>query len=646
MSQEFPRDDRLDFGRVTIDQAGRRLFVDKQIVSLEPRVFAVLLLLARHPGRAFARDEILDAVWGHRHVTPGTLNRAITLIRQALGDDLHGHQWIQTLYGVGYRFDAPANLSTGDSTTVGESPNLAAISAVPETTKAVGTAPAGPVAGSSGRHTPRAAASRWLLACCAVLALGTIGWWGQARLHTQQRKRSGVVPTLVVLPLNAMDSDTNERRFAAGLSDELITRLANVKGLRVIASTSAQLAQQQGFDAAQLSQRLHATHVLRGSLQQAGNDLHLDLHLDALPSGQTLWAQNYDRPLADVFDIQRDIRFSIASALRLHAEPDARHETDPTLYREYLEVLREGAHMPWEKGVALLRAFIAKAPDYARAHAALARFLATNIRYYDASDADLAEAGREAERALQLDPNLGEAQSALAILACRKAEWSRCVEYFQLALSTDPSDSYTRAVYAYWLAGMGYLGQALTQAEIGVELDPLGSPANFVLARILDTLGRHEDARRYVGHATVYAQWYNAVWRHDFTDARALVRQMPENEGFRPSYAAVTQALIDPSQWSRVGQLIEASEKRTGHFNFLHLMLPGANRAPIMRGLEQAFRRGWPSYYLMLWMPEYADLRGGPEFQQYLERTQLIGYWNSHGWPRQCRPSNIGADCK
>ena len=74
------------FDQVDLDLAGRRLFVADARVALEPKAFAVLALFAQHPGRAFTRDEILDAVWGHRHVTTGVLNRIVALLRQALGE--------------------------------------------------------------------------------------------------------------------------------------------------------------------------------------------------------------------------------------------------------------------------------------------------------------------------------------------------------------------------------------------------------------------------------------------------------------------------------------------------------------------------------------------------------------------------------
>ena len=94
------------FDQVEIDLAGRRLFVAGAETPLEPKAFGVLALLARNPGQAFTRDEILDTVWGHAHVTPGVLNRVITLLRQALGESAENTLYLHTLHGVGYRFDA------------------------------------------------------------------------------------------------------------------------------------------------------------------------------------------------------------------------------------------------------------------------------------------------------------------------------------------------------------------------------------------------------------------------------------------------------------------------------------------------------------------------------------------------------------
>ena len=99
-----PDPDRLVFSDVVIDFAGRRLLRGGAEQALEPKAFAVLALLASSPGRVFGRDEILDAVWGHRHVTQSVLNRVMSLLRQALGEDAQPPRLLHTVYGIGYRY--------------------------------------------------------------------------------------------------------------------------------------------------------------------------------------------------------------------------------------------------------------------------------------------------------------------------------------------------------------------------------------------------------------------------------------------------------------------------------------------------------------------------------------------------------------
>ena len=96
----------IAFGTVEIDTLGHRLYVDGAEVGLERKAFAVLVLLARDPGRVLSRDEILDEVWGHSHVTPGVLSRVIAMLRHALGESGDESHYLHTVHGVGFRLDA------------------------------------------------------------------------------------------------------------------------------------------------------------------------------------------------------------------------------------------------------------------------------------------------------------------------------------------------------------------------------------------------------------------------------------------------------------------------------------------------------------------------------------------------------------
>jgi TolB-like protein/DNA-binding winged helix-turn-helix (wHTH) protein len=306
------------FDAVEIDCTGRRLFVGGSEAPLEPKAFAVLVLLAGQPGRAFDRDEILDAVWGHRHVTPGVLNRVVTLIRQALGESAEENRYLHTLHGVGYRFDAatrwvatrsgvspserkPEGIafdSAGASITGGTTVESHAPHAPAERLTDV---PAGANASAVDDNAARPAAaplqpSHKPQRVLVWLALGVCVMIGAGYLFTRRPAEvpPSAVPTLVVLPLHPVGAAADESVFAEGLSEELITRLARIDGLHLISQTSAALAQTDKLDLTQLAERLHVTHALEGSLRQAGQQLRIDLRLIEIPAGRTLWAQDYD----------------------------------------------------------------------------------------------------------------------------------------------------------------------------------------------------------------------------------------------------------------------------------------------------------------------------------------------------------------
>jgi len=665
------------FDQIEIDLAGRRLFVAGAEMPLEPKSFAVLALLARNPGQAFARDDILDAVWGHRHVTPGVLNRVITLLRQALGESAEATQYLHTLHGVGYRFDADtqALVSRGAAGPVTERsvpptqphPPSEAFTTI-EAGMERGAEPDGsraaaamaPTADTASERSARKPIGRPLLYGVATLFACLLIGAGYLLLPRPTHVHAAMAPTLVVLPLRPVGSAPDEAALADGLSEELITRLARIDGLRLISSTSASLAQSQHFDFDQLAQRLHVSYALEGSLRQSAQQLRIDLRLVELPSGRTLWAQDYDRGLADVFAIQSEIAKSVAAALTLKLGlTNDSGVGDPQLFREYLRLRHRLLEYPeadeFDQLTARLRALATRAPDDARVHGLLARTLLRELRPGEVSPAENAEAAREAAHALELDPDQIEAHAALATLACRATDWVRCMSEFQRVLELAPAESILRTAYGRWLASIGYLDRALGQIETGAASDPLSYEASVLRARVLDTLGRHDEAHAAL-EATMrlpagtparlaYARWYNALWRHDLADARKFVDDMPPEEHFHDSYLAVTEALADATRWPQVEALIAASERATGRNNFLRQLTPDPDYARIIASLEATLKSGTSSYNLLMWNPESTALRRDPAFQDFLRRTHMLDYWRSGGWPPQCHADGEWAVC-
>jgi tetratricopeptide (TPR) repeat protein len=307
--------------------------------------------------------------------------------------------------------------------------------------------------------------------------------------------------------------------------------------------------------------------------------------------------------------------------------------------------------------VPALRAIVAAAPDYAPTHGLLARAVSSNLcsgkRMQPGGDPE--EGRREAERALQLDPDNVDAHLALAYMACRDLLWQACFKQTRVALALDPTDAQTRIQYAWWLVGAGYLHAAQLETEAAWFSDPLNYWINFARGRVLDTLGRHDEARRFFdampaldaagAKRLVYPRWFNAVWRADIGAARQFADQMAPEEGFRDGHIAVTEALANPARWPEAAKLLDESEARAGRFNFARPLQPGYDPVKTIKGLEDILHGGFGSYWMMIWQPEYVGLRKTPEFQEFLRRNKLIGFWRSNGWPPQCKPDGDGARC-
>ena len=666
-------DTTIAFADVEIDIAGHRVRVAGREVPLERKAFLVLLMLARQPGRVFTRDEILDAVWGHRHVTPGVLNRSITLLRQALGESGDEARYLHTVHGVGYRFDPPPDgAGVIGVMPVDEAPISAALlHAAPVTAAAV---PAGDAARGDENAvamTAVTAASPGTLARAnrlrragMILTLLLVAVTIAAATFVARRAAAPAAqaPTLIVLPLRPVGSGHDEDVLAEGLSEELITRLAQANGLRVISSTSARLAQAQGLGAAQLAQQIGTTHALEGSLRQTGTALRIDLRLIDLPAGHTLWAHAYDRDLADALTVEREIAQSVAASLALQLRrDDADPVVDPDAFREYLDVRQISAEAQSNEVHAelrqRLRAVIARAPRFARAHALLARMLAGFAAGVQRTPAELDEARREATRALELDSHQTEAYVALGALASRGEEWQACLEQIGRALEQDPADAVSRTFHAMTLANLGYLEAALAESTIAVAADPLDYNPHVGHGRILDTIGRHADAERVLNAAarlgpraparTVYARWFNAIWRVDVDAAREAAVTMPQEEGLRESSLAIVDAVADPSRWPQARSALEQSERTVKRPNFARALLPDAvlDAEAVFAAFEVPLHTLTSSYGMSPWNPEYATLRRTPAFQDYLKRNRILDYWREHGFPPQCRAEGDGAAC-
>ncbi|MFT3763764.1 MAG: winged helix-turn-helix domain-containing protein [Pseudoxanthomonas sp.] len=486
---------RLAFDDVVIDLAGRRLWRGGLEQPLEPKAFGVLALLAGSPGRAFARDEILDAVWGHRHVTPGVLNRVMTLLRHALGEEAHAARYLHTVHGVGYRFDLPGPAPPAPE---------------PETESIRAQLPMHRADGGQ-RPFPR-----WvlgLLLLLALLALAGWKWWPRASTASPPAPVAAAPATersIAVLPLANTSNDKEQQFFSDGLSDNLIDVLSKLEGLRVIGRNSAFQFRDSKDDSATIGRKLGVAYLLNGSVQRAGDMVRINTTLTKAADGSTLWAEHYDRPYKDLFALQDDIASAVAGALQaklLPANAASKQDDRPPsgnidAYIAYLQGLKYWHDQDFPRAAEYMTQAVQLDPSYAMAWAHLSGSWSTVAMFWNQPPAVAHEQVRKsrlaADKALQLSPGLGPAHAARAYLQFYSFDHRSASIECRRAVRLAPDDGTVLNGCGHTLAGIGKLGEAIRLRERLLSIDPLYIVNDFKYAELLMAVGRLDEAEKHV----------------------------------------------------------------------------------------------------------------------------------------------------
>lgn len=485
------------FGPFVVDSSAYTLTRDGDPQALEPKAFAVLLHLLRHAGELVRHDELLDAVWGHRHVTPGVLTRAVAQLRHVLEDDSHRPHYIQTQHGLGYRFVGELRALPGSEEPAGrdlaaqEAGAIAAEAAVPEAsgTTVAGDTHRGVAPGSTGpaRTAPglaRPKVSRWLPVWLVAASLMIAIAW---TLHTTER-RPEVRPgdaSIAVLPFTSLSDDRSDSYFAEGLAIELHDALAGIPGLKVAACPAESACGTKGADARRLGKLLGVATVLDAAVRREGRRVRINARLTDTRTGYTLWSGNYDRELNGVFALQSEIATDVVKSLIGVLPNDTQslsRRLSPTrnvdAYDAYLHGVQQlsGARNS-KAAIGFFSEALAADQSFARAQAGICRAeIVIFASAHDPTAYDRAEAA--CERAARMDPKLREVNLALGDLHQARGEPAQALAYFRQALEDKA------------LAADAYLGMA--RAEAALEHNDLALDY-FERARQL----RPGDARAY-----------------------------------------------------------------------------------------------------------------------------------------------------
>ncbi len=457
-------------------------------------------------------------------------------------------------------------------------------------------------------------------------------------------------PSLAVLPFANVSPDPDSDYFSDGITEELINALAKVPGLRVASRTSVFALRQERADVRQIGGRLGVGFVVEGSVRKAGTRLRITAELVGVRDGYQLWAESYDRQMADVFAIQEDIAGRIADSLKLRLLGRAAREVSGAAtprFEAYHLYLRGRYHwnnrpVGLRKALEYFEQACAVDPGYALAHAGVADCYATLGSWESGAlrpSEAFPRAAREARRALELDPALGEAHTALAYIALHH-EWDQAlVELeFQSALALSPLYTTAHHWRSHYLMASGRIAESLNSSRRCLELDPLDQLLNTHLAWHHLFAREYDEAIAQCGRteelypASFWTPYFGGValgLQGRFSEAAAELARAEERSGGVTFARAARGYVLGLSGERREAEEILAglaTQARTGYVPaydraLVHIGLGQTDRAFEELDLALEERSSWMAYLGV--EPRLDPLRADPRFARLVGRVAI-----------------------
>jgi TolB-like protein/Tfp pilus assembly protein PilF len=346
-----------------------------------------------------------------------------------------------------------------------------------------------------------------------LLLVGTVflwAFWPRSTAMDNSESASAIAPanSLAVLPFVNLSGDSKKEYFSDGISEELLSHLANTPQLRVAARTSSFAFKGRRTDIQTIARALHVHAILEGSVREAGNRVRIRAELVNGNDGFQIWSQSYDRELTNVLTLQDEIARSVASSLatRLAGKMAVTaHTIDPEAYRLYLLgkfYVTRGNKEDLLTAISLLKKTAALAPEFADGLALMGD--AEVLLAYNYSDPSSLATGEQAlQRALAIDPKNVPALKALTDLSIVTWRWSDVLKYFRVVLSVNPN-SYDALLTRSGVADIfGFAEESSRADEATSRLDPLSLVSKFNLATGYQWQHKNEQAARAIHEALV-----------------------------------------------------------------------------------------------------------------------------------------------
>ena len=380
------------------------------------------------------------------------------------------------------------------------------------------------------RRKPRPGVALGAAALVVLLAAGAL-------LTFKMSARNAPIGSVAVLPFENGTGDPAIDYLSDGISESLINKLSGLSGLRVISRTSAFAFKGKEMEPAEIGRKLGVDALVLGNLAQRGEGLAISAELVSVSDSAQLWGEKYNRQADDLLQLEGDIATTIAKTLRRRLSGEEKAQlartatTDPEAYRLYLKgrEFQSGSQQEMDKGIDLMQQAVAKAPEYALAYAGLAESYTSQAFLRASSRAEALGKARDAvNRALELDPDLAEAHSALGLIRLYfEWDWAGAESEFRRALELNPGSSTVHEQYGYFLTILGRLDEGLALSQEAARLDPLSVSTVHDIA--INVLFRKDYEQAAAGFRRAIDIDPNWIWGYvKLARTLAMLKQCPE----------------------------------------------------------------------------------------------------------------------
>jgi serine/threonine protein kinase/tetratricopeptide (TPR) repeat protein len=495
-------------------------------------------------------------------------------------------------------------------------------------------------------HIPRGGTLAWGVLLVLVIATSVAVWNRKSSSPIFTRRGLKPIESLAVLPLEELSGDPEQDYFADGMTDELITDLAQIKALRVISRTSVMVYKGAHKSLPDIARELNVDAVLEGTVLRSGTRVRITAQLIYAPTDRHLWAESYEREVRDVLGLQREVAKAVVEEIRVNVTPEENMRLlgAPPVNSEAYEAYLRGRYL-WNKrtpddlkdAIVKFKRAIDLDPTYALAWAGLADGYSLLSDYDEEPPREAMPLARAAaNKALDLDDSLGEPHATLATIEWTH-DWNAAAAEidFKRAIALRPNYASAHQWYGMYLCNRGRFDDGIVELRRAQELDPLSMVIEANVGRCHYYARRYNEASELLGplarrepdywivHA-ILGQTYLAMGKlddaiHELERARALLPDSSRNLGVLGDAYGRAGRRADALKLAR--ELAGLSQERYVPPVYRAMIDIGlGERSQAIAFLERAYtdRSNW--MVLLENEPEFDSLRSDPRFGALLYR--------------------------